>query len=255
MHDPHEAKRVARTELDSTPSSPGAVSSDDELRHQWRRQAEELFGNDVSQAQNADARLAIPEPTEDFHGSDEQGYEFKLFSQKPKVASASIPHQPRIVLKSPSPGLEESGLVSRGRPQKYYFTGSRTEEEQCQYQELAVSGDDVLKASGSRWPGFEVPWRVINITVDVAKAAKIPTGNANVGGSGGRTKPGKKRRIAIRIRQRAREEREKKARAVEAEKMVLDLEKRTRRNREKKVKRREKARNDKAGARADSVVI
>ncbi|KAL8949373.1 MAG: hypothetical protein Q9222_004509 [Ikaeria aurantiellina] len=241
---------ISRTDLRSTPSSPNSVSSDGELNHQWRRQLEELFDNGVNETQNEETRNKI----EAADGSDEEAYDFKLFSAKIKQPDTCAPRQSKIVLKSPSPGPEESGFISQVRPRNYYFTGPRTEQEQCQYREVAMNGDDVMKASHSRWPGFEIPWRVFTIKIDASKSAKIHAETVKVVSSVGITKPGKKRRIAMRIKRRAREEREKTAQAVEAEKMVLDREKRTRRNREKKVKRREKARNEKEEAKADAVV-
>ena len=65
--------------------------------------------------------------------------------------------------------------------------------------------------------------------------------------AGKRKRPGKKRRTAVRIKTQARKKREEVIRVAEAERTEFLTEKRTRRNREKKLKRREKARNEKRG--------
>lgn len=146
---------------------------------------------------------------------------------------------------------EVGGLIQRPRDPTYYFAAKAEGLRKQQFEEAAVSGDDVRRWLGIRYWGWEVPWRVrvlrvqngsksVVTDVDGGKPLVLVPIDAASASSTGKKKPGKKRRIILRQRKRA-------ADALLAEKLqsqqtkeAAEREKKTRRNREKKVKKRAK---------------
>ncbi|KAL5000125.1 hypothetical protein BDV10DRAFT_42572 [Aspergillus recurvatus] len=238
---------------------------------------------------NFDLNIApAPEPeTQETKDNEdkEQEFEFRLFSSAPAPASktpgtdqkgsgdsttvtAQSAQKLRIRLRSPTPttlGSGEGGFVNPFRGWSYYFstpgllagTGTEGDEDagvalkRKQFEDVAVSGEDMVKLSGVPWPGCHLPWRVIRLNREHTKLPKVEKGAAKaalattyIAGTPervalSRKKPGKKRRIQLR----------KKAAAAERTKET-EAEKRNRKNREKKIKRRQKAREAKAAATA-----
>ncbi|KAL4978798.1 hypothetical protein BDW66DRAFT_149002 [Aspergillus desertorum] len=282
MFDLPDAKRVRRDDLLSRTSSspypsppPVSLISDAQKR--------------LSALLNFDLNIA-PAPEPETQGQkdkepEEQEFEFRLFSSAPAPASKAsdtdekesgdsatvqVPsaQKLRIRLRSPTPtalGSTKGGFVNPFRGWNYYFstpgllTGTRTEGDEDagialkrkQFEDVAVSGEDMMKLSGVPWPGCHLPWRVIRLKREQTKlpkgdtdAAKGALATTYIAGSPERAplsckKPGKKRRIQLR----------KKAAAAERAKET-EAEKRNRKNREKKIKRRQKAREAKAAAAA-----
>ncbi|PYH75237.1 DUF2011 domain-containing protein [Aspergillus vadensis CBS 113365] len=171
----------------------------------------------------------------------------------------------RIRVRSPTPGavgVEDGRFVNPFRGWGYYFSApgmmagekedglrrleeeERLREKRRQFEDVAVSGVQVVGFSGVSWPGCHLPWRVVTLKSEkkskgaAVTCAKDPAERAPTS----LKKPGKKRRIQLRKRVSAAEERKKK----EEEKKLLEAEKRNRKNREKKIKRRQKAREEKA---------
>ncbi|KAI4254191.1 MAG: hypothetical protein LQ352_003238 [Teloschistes flavicans] len=236
---------VRRSDLRSSSPSPDSALSDGEAETQWRRQLDQVYEVQVTELTHA----AIHEPAE-------EAYDFKLFSSSKCRNDAGITATPlpKIVLRSPEPESTEPGFVRPRRSDDYYFTGLRSSEEQEQYSDVAVDGGDVVKQSQSKWPGWELPWRVTKIKVHSDKRAPEAATPPEPGDSGKRKRIGKKRRIAIRLKLQARKKQEDSAKRTEAEKEAQEREKRTRRNREKKVKRREKARGLKKNGQEEGTV-
>ncbi|PLN75851.1 hypothetical protein BDW42DRAFT_179976 [Aspergillus taichungensis] len=218
---------------------------------------------------------------------EEQEFEFRLFSapagagnQPHPSADATAPgaqdasgggegaggtQKLRIRLRSPSPGAAGSGegrIVNPFRGWEYYFTapgllsGTTVAGEDVEFQmkrrqfeDVAVSGENMQAWAKVDWPGCHLPWKVVRLRRD---QTKLPRGSADplnaavtyVMTPPERTpksvkKPGKKRRLQLRKRVTAAEDAKKQ-----------EAEKRNRKNREKKIKRRQKAREEKAAAAA-----
>ncbi|KAL4922451.1 hypothetical protein BDW62DRAFT_172538, partial [Aspergillus aurantiobrunneus] len=174
----------------------------------------------------------------------------------------------RIRLRSPTPttvGAGEGRFVNPFRGWSYYFStpgllsGESKNEtgvedagvllKRKQFEDVAVSGEDMVGFSGVPWPGCHLPWRVIHLKREHTKIPKDEKGTASsaatyVAGPSeretlSRKKPGKKRRIQLRKRATVAE----RAKETEAEK-------RNRKNRERKIKRRQKARDLRAATAA-----
>ncbi|PYI24850.1 hypothetical protein BO99DRAFT_374101 [Aspergillus violaceofuscus CBS 115571] len=188
--------------------------------------------------------------------------------------AAGVAQKLRIRVRSPTPGaggLEDGRLVNPFRGYGHYFTapGSMTgakadssEEEMLrakrqQFEEVAVSGLQMLGFAQVPWPGCYLPWKVVHLKSEKkAKGAKSagdidtqpticvvePPERVSLSSK----KPGKKRRIQLRKRRSAKDEAKKRQEEEEQRK----AEKRNRKNREQKLKRRQKAREQKAAAAA-----
>ncbi|KAL8786646.1 MAG: hypothetical protein Q9213_002675 [Squamulea squamosa] len=240
-----EAKCVGRSELYPRSSSPASIDSHDQLRDTWRRKLDLAYKDGISDQQTHDTNSRVGSPAETLDDLNEEAYDFKLFSQKPSQATISAPQPPRVLLRSPSPEVKDPAFVYQTRSHKFYFTGIITPEQMARFQDAAIEGQDVLRESQTKWPGLMLPWRVTTIAFSAAKRANAVSSTTAAVEVGKRRKPGKKRRIIIRSKAQARKEREEATRLAEAEKATIAMEKRSRRNREKKLKRREKARNQK----------
>lgn len=82
----------------------------------------------------------IVEPSEDV-------YQFRLFSKK----SSLVPGAQRIVLRSPTPTNQNPGFLVPSRPDSYYFTNASSIEKIQQYQQAAVTGEDIVKGLSGIW--------------------------------------------------------------------------------------------------------
>lgn len=203
----------------------------------------------------------------------EEEFEFRLFgpsTQKPQstehghhteTVDENQPTQKlRIRLRSPTPGPIDSSqgrFVRPSRGWEYHFTTPRllfssttTAEESAyaekkrQFEDVAITGAQLMGWSERAWPGCHYPWRVMHLK---RENAKLPPGEKAVYlvdppvkmEAKSRRKPGKKRRIQLRKREIAAEQAKE-----------TDAEKRNRKNRERKIKRRQKAREMKAAGQA-----
>ncbi len=201
---------------------------------------------------------------------DEEAFEFRLFSSskapKPTTATDKEPnrsatttttttttHQPgihHINVRSPTPlsAAGDGAFVIPHRPQSYYFTSSTDSKRQEEYNEVAMAGTEVLNtAQRTIWPGTALPWRVIHLPGSAPEALAFSSAlTITISTSGernkGRTRAGKKKRIAARKKY--------KDMVLKAE---TEKEKRTRRNREKKVKKKAKEKLKKMEEKGETV--
>lgn len=170
--------------------------------------------------------------------------EFRLFA-RPSASSEKT--TTRIRIGSPSLDDGPPGLVNSERPREYYFRDSLSPEAEHRLKLAAVSGEDVLSRSFTKWPGCQLPWRVTTI---LSTGTPIQHPSAQLDTVKRKTRKSKKTRIAI--RKKAVEVLERKAKAEEsaAEKEFAEKVKRAKRNRDKKLKKRERDKAKKAAARA-----
>jgi len=222
--------RVRREELYSASPSPSS-SPDAALGQAFLKSLGEKF-----------TETASPHVIEDERQQSEE-LEFRLFARPSTNDDKTIT---RIRVASPSLDDGHAGLVNPERPREYYFRDSLSPKAKGRLKIAAVSGEDVLARSCTKWPGCSLPWRVTMIpaigklvqTADQTDATKK------------KTRKGKKTRIAT--RKKAVEDRERKEKEQEgaAEKELAERAKRAKRNREKKLKKRERDKATKAAARA-----
>ncbi|XRM42824.1 hypothetical protein ABZX51_006036 [Aspergillus tubingensis] len=280
MFDLPSAKRVRREELLSrTSTSPSPSPPPESSLTDVHQRLGALLDIDSLLAPPSDDN-PTPQPTTNADEEEEQEFEFRLFSAPAKSSSknedqasaavessstATQAQKLRIRVRSPTPGavgVEDGRFVNPFRGWGYYFSApgmmagekedelrrleeeERLREKRRQFEDVAVSGVQVVGFSGVSWPGCHLPWRVVTLKSEkkskgaAVTCAKDPAERAPTS----LKKPGKKRRIQLRKRVSAAEERKKK----EEEKKLLEAEKRNRKNREKKIKRRQKAREEKA---------
>ncbi|GAB1215832.1 hypothetical protein ATERTT37_005029 [Aspergillus terreus] len=282
-----DAKRVRRDEIlsrASTSRSPSPVSDPAPDAH---RLLGKLLNLDdyLAPAPAAQANTQKPEPAPQTDTAadedEEQEFEFRLFSApaprksdaptSTDTAGAADPdaaktQKLRIRLRSPSPGevgLEEGRFVTPSRGWEYYFTtpallsgtsvgdelAAATALKRKQFEDVAVTGEQMMGWAQVPWPGCDLPWRVVHLKRHQTKLPRS-TGNDTAASAvyvvepadrepKSRKKPGKKRRLQLRKRVTAAEEAKQR-----------EAEKRNRKNRERKIKRRQKAREQKAAAAA-----
>ncbi|RAK90149.1 hypothetical protein BO79DRAFT_208431 [Aspergillus costaricaensis CBS 115574] len=279
MFDLPSAKRVRREDLlTRTSTSPSPSPPPESSLTDVHQRLGALLNIDSLLAPPSDdnptTQSTTSNPAED--EDEEQEFEFRLFSAPAKSSSKSEDQASaaaesssttqaqklRIRVRSPTPGavgVEDGRFVNPFRGWGYYFSApgmmagekekeqeeeERLREKRRQFEDVAVSGVQVVGFSGVSWPGCHFPWRVVTLKSEkkgkgaAVTCAKDPAERAPTS----LKKPGKKRRIQLRKRVSAAEERKKK----EEEKKLLEAEKRNRKNREKKIKRRQKAREEKA---------
>ncbi|KAK6528215.1 hypothetical protein TWF281_009463 [Arthrobotrys megalospora] len=173
------------------------------------------------------------------------------------------------------------------RPTSYYLTPPLEDDETraVRVRDAAVSGEQVLEESQKRWPGCELSWRVMKLSLvsgsaisDMKKGAMTSSSTTaaatvlqavpSIREGRKRHRPNKKRRIILRKRRVVKEEMEaklsknaikkknkkKKAETTAAVQAVVhkrteeeDREKKTRLNRLKKVRRKNKPKEKAAG--------
>ncbi|KAL2811500.1 hypothetical protein BJX63DRAFT_275366 [Aspergillus granulosus] len=285
MFDLPDAKRIRRDDILSRDSSSSpSPPPDNTIYPDAQARLGALLNLDFSTTVPQDSVPATSAaPQDDPNGEDEeQEFEFRLFSAPAPTnpsgkedsngatgTTESGAQKLRIRLRSPTPAAGAGGegrFVKPFRGWSYYFTapgllsgekrdGDRDGEDEGialkrrQLEDVAVSGEDIIKLAGVPWPGCDLPWRVIRLKREHTKLPReekgtkpstitcVPQSAERLPLS--RKKPGKKRRIQLRKR------------AVVAERAKeTEAEKRNRKNREKKIKRRQKAREQKAAAAA-----
>ncbi|KAE8376251.1 hypothetical protein BDV26DRAFT_282804 [Aspergillus bertholletiae] len=286
MFDLPNAKRVRRNEILSPSSSRSpSPQPEDALTSGYERLGELLNLDSLIQPEKQPEQIDTQAANGNVKDEEEeQEFEFRLFSapvrdstgtatrdvgpatigsteEKKEGVAAAGTQKLRIRLRSPTPGAggpDEGGFVKPFRGWEYYFStpgmlsGSKEDDPKLalkrkQFEEVAVSGEQMGEWAKVPWPGCHLPWRVIHWKRHQTKLPRGDTATAvfiaepQVKDPKSRKKPGKKRRIQLRKRL------EIAGRAKET-----DAEKRNRKNREKKIKRRQKAREMKAAAAAVS---
>lgn len=230
-----EAQIIQRSDLASSRAL-GESSHSPDLDPRFHAQLAEIYGSVASPANDEDklprqydAEIATAESNDD----TVDAYTFRLFAN-PSVAAT------KVVVRSPPPVDREAGFVNPHRRNNYYFTGRAGKELEERYRDTAIAGERILEESNIRWPGCELPWRVLSIKATNVRNALGNVATTETGSQKKRGRIGKKRRIAIRKRIAAAEEIKLRTQKAEAEKEVAEKEKRTRRNREKKVKKKQR---------------
>lgn len=244
----------------SRSSSPENVEDEAALKERERIANErfaELFGGVEFISTTVKASTKKQSPIEDkadneiggYEDDGEREFEFRLFStgNASNTGAESKPTQRVILVDEEGEELGEGAFIGKGRGEGYYFWDANSISGGKEgLQQLAISGEDILKLASTRNWGLEVPWRVTGLkSVGKNRKKKEVLVSANEERTG-KKKPGKKRRIILRKRQRAVEEALKKKRVTDERKEEGEKEKRTRRNREKKVKRKLKEKAEKA---------
>lgn len=250
--------RIRRSDLEAS-SSPPPSEPDAELAAQYRARLAEIYGATalVSDLPAPKVSPGEREKEEEQEGAQEV-FEFRLFGNDSKATEDAdeIVEAQKIILRRGDEDGGEGGFVKTRDPRVFVVERAQGERK-ADFQNVAVSGKDVLDAARKRAWGLEVPWRVKVIRVvgkqklggevsDVVIHVEDSTVSAK------KKRPGKKRRILLRGRKKAREELAEKMKLDAASREEAEREKRTRRNREKKVKRRlkEKALKSSGGVEA-----
>lgn len=180
-------------------------------------------------------------------GAQSEEVEFRLFARSPTTNEKTTT---RIRVASPSLSDRPAGLVHPERPREYYFRDSLSPEAEGRLKAAAVSGEDVLARSQTKWPGCVLPWRVTTI-LSIGKA--MHQASTHVDTAKKKTRKGKKTRIAIRKMAVEKYERKAKMEEAAAERALAERAKRAKRNREKKLKKREREKMNKALSKAEDV--
>ncbi|CAK7245257.1 MAG: hypothetical protein STHCBS139747_006831 [Sporothrix thermara] len=93
---------------------------------------------------------------------------------EPGAAAAAAASTPIVLLDDGdgTDALGPGGIVNPPRPLSFYLAGEPTPEALAQYEQITVTGEDVIKAAhGTRAWGWEVPWRVRTVLRAESKAA------------------------------------------------------------------------------------
>ena len=177
--------------------------------------------------------------------TEPEGYAFRLFSTSNTTTTTAVrPDQPSsasyIRIRTPTPDPDAlKGHLTTSRPLSYYLTSALSNairlKLQAQYSSSAITPEELERLAETPWPGTRLPWRVRHLPSPTSKAAPSSALRRPPDGRG-KTKPNKKRRIALRKHTRRR--------VVEKAKTELTAkaaeEKRKTKNRTKKLKRRAK---------------
>ena len=164
-------------------------------------------------------------------------------SQPPHNATINDTATTKIRIRTPTPDPDTlKGHLTTARPLSHYLTSALSKaiklKLRAQYSSSAITHLELHHLASVPWPGTRLPWRVRHLP---SPASKTAPSLASRQPASGRTKPNKKRRIALRTHtRRGLIERAKTEVTVKA-----DEEKRKSRNRVKKLKRRAK-KKDKA---------
>ena len=149
-------RSVRREDLHSRSLSPESSTPDVGLRTLLRERLEQTYKPAEEDVQPPHKPSAVETTIEEPH-NEEESFDFRLFSTSTKNPSATTePHaKPRkIVIKSPSPDSGEPGFTQPQRPSSYYFTGVSAPSQRQQYEDIAVSGHDVLHAQTIHYVHF-----------------------------------------------------------------------------------------------------
>ncbi|KAB8219411.1 hypothetical protein BDV33DRAFT_109558 [Aspergillus novoparasiticus] len=274
------AKRVRRNEILSPSSSRSpSPQPEDTLASGYERLGALLNLDSLIQPEQQPEQTDTQATNVQEEEEEEQEFEFRLFSAPVRDSTATATRDAgsaategekndvgavgtqklRIRLRSPTPGArgpDDGGFVKPFRGWEYYFSapallsGSKEDDPKLalrrkQFEEVAVSGEQMGEWAKVPWPGCHLPWRVIHWKRHQTKLPREDTTTAvfiaepQIRDPKSRKKPGKKRRLQLRKRLAVAE----RAKETEAEK-------RNRKNRERKIKRRQKAREMKAATAA-----
>ncbi|OJI83089.1 hypothetical protein ASPTUDRAFT_44422, partial [Aspergillus tubingensis CBS 134.48] len=199
MFDLPSAKRVRREELLSrTSTSPSPSPPPESSLTDVHQRLGALLDIDSLLAPQSDDN-PTPQPTTSNPAEDEeeQEFEFRLFSAPAKSSSknedqaaavdpssTTQAQKLRIRVRSPTPGavgVEDGRFVNPFRGWGYYFSApgrmmmaggekekvqeeeERLREKRRQFEDVAVSGVQVVGFSGVSWPGCHLPWRVVTL--------------------------------------------------------------------------------------------
>ncbi len=141
---------VQRFEIASRSSTDEPSTLDTTTRKQlekaYHKKLEILFrdDNDLQIAKASTGDKYVEEPI----GID--AFEFRLFSTKSTLAPEDPPLK-RIVLRSPTPTNQNPGFLVSTRPDAYYFAPATGAEKIAQYQQAAVTGEEIMKGLKDRW--------------------------------------------------------------------------------------------------------
>ncbi|KAA6413223.1 MAG: hypothetical protein FRX48_02967 [Lasallia pustulata] len=174
-----QEKRIRREDLHSESPSPRSSAPDIALstllreRFEWTYQPAKPDLSALPEPPALENTIEAPAEEE-----EEEGFSFRLFSTSTAKRSGSAGLQPnpqKIVIKSPSPSLSEPGFTHPRRPARYYFTGASSPSKRQQYEAAAISGQDVLNAQNTPYPGHSLPWRVLTLTLPLPLPPPRPT--------------------------------------------------------------------------------
>ena len=138
---------IRRADLRSESQTPEPGNSDALLQEQLHERLAKFYDahSDISSTGEAtEGKGTTLNVTE----NDADEYEFRLFA-KPTKSSDSIGN--RVVLRSPTPPSGDPGFLKAKRPDTFYFTGRPSEELLEQYQQAAVSGEQLARGLDVRW--------------------------------------------------------------------------------------------------------
>ncbi|EME85680.1 uncharacterized protein MYCFIDRAFT_82579 [Pseudocercospora fijiensis CIRAD86] len=186
---------------------------------------------------------------------DKDELEFQLFAPSARK-SDDPPAVAKIRIATPEASEHESGFIRPNRNDSYYFKGPVTTAERQNYETAALSGQDILLASQTPWPGMAYPWKLLEIPSSRKQRILLEGSDAiyerllghHAVVASKHTRPGKKSRIKLRMKAAAAKAKQEQALKAAASKEAAEQEKRTRRNREKKVKKKNREKAKKAEA-------
>ena len=141
---------MCRADLRS--ESPSSEHSSSNLRWEYREQLTRHYTASSESAiydtDSKDEKNKI-RGVEQVERKNAEEYEFQLYSRPKQQLQSSIRN--KVILRSPSPPLGSPGFINGRRPATYYFTGQLKKELQEQYQEAAISSQQLLQGLHSRW--------------------------------------------------------------------------------------------------------
>lgn len=128
------------------------MSSTADIREQWHRQLAKVYSNGSEAQHTPELTDGAAQPAKSAPDqSDEDAYDFRLFSGRKHSAQASGQQTTKVRIESPNPASKEPGFVRPSRPENCYFTGAGADVDRKKYEEAAVEGEWVLKEAQARW--------------------------------------------------------------------------------------------------------
>ena len=112
-------------------------------RHYTAPSEPAIYGIDIKDEENKSRDLERAE------SKKAEEYEFQLFSKSQQPTQSTI--RKKVILRSPSPPSGRPDSINVRRPDTHYFTGELKRELQEQYQEAAISSQQLLQGLESRW--------------------------------------------------------------------------------------------------------
>nr|POF11511.1 hypothetical protein CFP56_44349 [Quercus suber] len=235
-------RAVSRAELQSTSSTP--PSSPETITVKKVKTSQEFVYVDYQAPE-----LHVP-ITED------EDLDYLLFAPN----SSSKQTTQKITIRTPTPQYAEPGFVNPSRPHGFYFTSGTNSE---QFEQAAVTGNQILSQSKAPWLGSSYAWKVVHLPhAAVTKAARRNDGTSSPAKTDSESKcrrKGKKGRIIDRRRHEVERQRRgtaprqaqasgrvaRESQSLQPMSEAARLEK-SARNREKKLKRRAREKKKKA---------